>query len=121
VNFCESIATYKDSPKGEVRGETINVGSFPTNEWGLYDMHGNDWEWCEDDWHESYKGAPYDGSAWIDSDNRSQSRKLLRGGSWFNAPQYCRSADRADDMRVSRNYFIGFRMCCVPPRILLSP
>ncbi|MEH2463430.1 MAG: SUMF1/EgtB/PvdO family nonheme iron enzyme [Nostoc sp.] len=71
--------TYASAPKGE----TIEVGSFPPNAFGLYDMHGNVWEWCQDSWHDSYKGAPQDGSAWIDNDNQYQ---ILRGGSWFFNP-----------------------------------
>jgi formylglycine-generating enzyme required for sulfatase activity len=81
--------------KGQYRKQTTEVGVFPPNAWGFHDMHGNVWEWCEDDWHNSYNGAPTDGSAWIENDNRSQSsEKVLRGGSWYFSPQYCRSACR---------------------------
>jgi formylglycine-generating enzyme required for sulfatase activity len=77
-------------------------------------MSGNVWEWCEDDWHDSYAGAPDDGTAWIDNDNRSQSVKCPRGGSWFLNPNFCRSAYRYDLVR--RDYFfydLGFRVVCV--------
>ena len=107
--------TYNDSPKGEYRQITTDVGSFPANDWGLHDMHGNVWEWCEDDWHGSYEGAPRDGSAWVES-NRTETSRLLRGGSWFNGPENCRSADRNGSSRDGRDSFIGFRVCCVPPR-----
>ncbi len=106
--------TYGDGPKGESRQGTTEVGSFPANDWGLHDMHGNVWEWCEDDYHNSYNGAPEDGSAWVES-NRAEVNRLLRGGSWFNDPQLCRSASRGHNPRGHRSLNVGFRVCCVPP------
>jgi len=111
--------TYNGSPKGEYRGKTSEVGSFPANDWGLYEMHGNVWEWCEDNWHDTYNGAPSDGSAWVESD-RTRSSRLLRGGSWNNIPADCRSAVRDYYSRAYFDNTVGFRVCCVPPRILLS-
>jgi formylglycine-generating enzyme required for sulfatase activity len=74
-------------------GETTEVGSFNVaNAFGLYDMHGNVWEWCQDVWHGNYEGAPTDGSAWIEGGD--QERRVLRGGSWLNVPGGCRSAYR---------------------------
>ena len=74
--------SYGRGPKGIYRGETTPVGSFGVaNPFGLYDMHGNVWEWCEDDWHNSYKGAPADGSAWVDETLSERGSRLLRGGS----------------------------------------
>lgn len=108
---------YGDGKKGEYRKETTEVGIFPGNEWGLQDMHGNVWEWCEDDWHNSYEGAPTDGSAWLE-ENRTETNKLLRGGSWGNDPGYCRSAIRYDISRDGRDYGLGFRVLCVSPRAL---
>jgi len=106
--------TYGNGPKGQYRGETTEVGSFPANVFGLHDMHGNVWEWCEDDWHKSYEGAPKDGKPWLESDPAVT--KLLRGGSWGYSPRICRSARRNDGRRDARSYFIGFRVCCEPPR-----
>jgi formylglycine-generating enzyme required for sulfatase activity len=108
---------YGDGKKGEYRKETTEVGIFPANEWGLQDMHGNVWEWCEDDWHESYEGAPTDGSAWLE-ENRTKTERLLRGGSWLSDPGFCRSAYRGHHSRGNRNYLIGFRVLCVSPRAL---
>ena len=99
---------------GQYRKETTEVGQFPANRFGLYDMHGNVCEWCEDNWHDNYEGAPNDGSAWVESDQKSTNR-LLRGGSWGNGPEDCRSACRDSVSRVIR-YIIGFRVCCVLPR-----
>ncbi|MFM7791141.1 MAG: formylglycine-generating enzyme family protein, partial [Microcystis panniformis] len=86
---------YGRGPKGIYRKQTTPVGYFKVaNAFGLYDMHGNVWEWCEDDYHPNYQGAPTDGSAWI-SMNKSTT-KVLRGGSWYVNPSYCRSAYRND-------------------------
>ncbi|MBG1270016.1 SUMF1/EgtB/PvdO family nonheme iron enzyme [Nostoc sp. WHI] len=108
--------TYASEPKGKFREGTTEVGSFPPNAFGLYDMHGNVWEWCQDTWHDSYKGAPSDGSAWID--NASQ-YPILRGGSWFSNPKNCRSASRNfNDARDIHYYNIGFRIVCAAGRTL---
>jgi len=118
--------SYNNSPKGEYRRETTDVGLFPANEWGLHDMHGNVLEWCEDDYHDNYTDAPSDGSAWVKSDSlqdasrRTGTYRLLRGGSWYSYPGNCRSADRYFITRGLFNSTVGFRVCCVPPRTLPS-
>ena len=102
--------TYGSGLKGNYREQTVDVGSFPANAFGLYDMHGNVWEWCVDHWHENYEGAPTDGSAWITGED--ESRRLLRGGSWANDPDVCRSAVRYGDARDFRFGSVGFRVVC---------
>jgi len=98
---------------------THPVGQKKPNAWGLYDMSGNVWEWCEDSWHDSYIGAPTDGSAWfIKNDNRSQYPKCLRGGSWFFSPYGCRSAIRFRNYPGVGNYLLGFRVACGAGRTL---
>jgi formylglycine-generating enzyme required for sulfatase activity len=105
--------TYASEPKGKRRGETTEVGSFSPNSFGLYDMHGNVWEWCQDSWHNSYEGAPSDGSAWINNDNQS---RLVRGGSWNDNPEVCRSAYRYPfDAGGQLNVSLGFRVACSGP------
>ncbi|MFM6268348.1 MAG: formylglycine-generating enzyme family protein [Dolichospermum sp.] len=100
--------TYGDGLKGVHRKGTTEVGSFKANEFGLHDMHGNVWEWCQDDWHDNYEGAPIDGSAWISLSNR----KVLRGGSWNYYPVLCRSASRNwDNAKFNYDNF-GFRVVC---------
>ncbi|MFZ4730750.1 MAG: SUMF1/EgtB/PvdO family nonheme iron enzyme, partial [Pseudanabaena sp.] len=97
---------YAGAPKGEYREKTTQVDSFLANAFGIFDMHGNVWEWCEDDWHGDYNGAPSDGSAWKTGGNPQY--HLLRGGSWNYYAQDCRSAYRG---RLDfRNYYIGFRV-----------
>jgi formylglycine-generating enzyme required for sulfatase activity len=104
--------SYGSGPKGVYREETTAVGSFGVaNNFGLYDMHGNVWEWCQDDWHSDYEGAPTDGSAWLSSEESSD-RKLLRGGSWDINPGYCRSAYRIDLNLGDYYHHIGFRVVC---------
>ena len=111
-------STYGIGEKGEYRKETTPVGHFKVaNEFGLYDMHGNVWEWCEDDWHNNYERAPTDGSAWIDAKSKESNKTLhpLRGGSWFDHPQNCRSAYRDIHYLDFRNYTFGFRVISFAP------
>jgi formylglycine-generating enzyme required for sulfatase activity len=130
-------ATYGNGSKGEYRQQTTPVGMFPANAWGLQDMHGNVWEWCLDDWHESYEGAPEDGSAWLidetgldrgkgeemrrkgresgaEGKEPGAGRRLLRGGSWIHNPGDCRSAYRYGVPQDFRDDYCGFRVCCLP-------
>jgi formylglycine-generating enzyme required for sulfatase activity len=109
-----SDVTYLQERKVKSKRETTSVGDFPPNTFGLYDMHGNVWEWCLDNWHSNYEGAPTDGTAWLsDEDNV---RYLVRGGSWFYNPRICRSASRYFNTPVNRNDIIGFRVVCEIPR-----
>lgn len=96
-------------PKGIYREKTNSVDSFQVaNAFGLFDMHGNVWEWCLDRWHESYDGAPTNGHEWLDC-SQNQTR-VIRGGSWRNEPLRCRSATRwlNNTNKLSQN--IGFRI-----------
>ena len=112
ANYKTNKRTYTNEASGDFRAKTTPVGSFPPNPYGLYDMHGNVWEWCEDNWHDNYEGAPSNGSAWISGND---SIKVVRGGSWSSNPRFCRSAFRrlTRDTRVN---YIGFRVVCVAPR-----
>jgi formylglycine-generating enzyme required for sulfatase activity len=101
---------YGEAPKGKYRERTTDVGIFPANAFGLCDMHGNVWEWCEDIYYENYEGASKDRSAW--NIGGEASRRLLRGGSWDDFPAFCRSAVRSLTMPVISGYVIGFRVVC---------
>jgi formylglycine-generating enzyme required for sulfatase activity len=128
-HFGETISTklanydgnsiYGIGEKGEYREETTPVGYFKVaNEFGLYDMHGNVYEWCEDDWHDNYDGAPTDGSAWIDVKSKESNKTShpLRGGSWIRYPRRCRSAYRFNVVNIDlRNGNIGFRVISSAP------
>ncbi|MFN5594378.1 MAG: SUMF1/EgtB/PvdO family nonheme iron enzyme [Aphanizomenon sp.] len=105
---------YPSAPKGKYREQTTDVGIFPPNAFGLYDMHGNVWEWCEDERHENYINAPTDGSSW--QSRISVGEKVLRGGCWHDYARYCRSACRLKSPCCSRNYFYGFRVVLSPSR-----
>ncbi len=108
-------STYASEPEGVYRQKTTDVGSFPPNAFGLYDMHGNVSEWCQDVWHFNYNGAPSDGSAW--ESGGDSSRRPLRGGSWGNYPGYCRSAYRFwDDAEGYVDAFRGLRVVLWMPQ-----
>ncbi|WP_414564981.1 MULTISPECIES: SUMF1/EgtB/PvdO family nonheme iron enzyme [unclassified Anabaena] len=99
---------YGSAPKGEYRQQTTNVGEFPPNSFGLYDMHGNIWEWCQDVYNDNYQGAPTDGSAWING--KDNNIRLLRGGCWVSRTWGCRSANRTWDARATQSRDVGFRV-----------
>jgi formylglycine-generating enzyme required for sulfatase activity len=124
----DSSRTYADEAKGEWRQKTTTVGSFPPNRFGLYDMHGNVYEWCADSWRDRYEKAPTDGQVWDEecNDNRychyrdylpsilnNSSNRILRGGSWFDFPRYCRSALRSYINPGDFNDYLGVRVVCV--------
>jgi formylglycine-generating enzyme required for sulfatase activity len=95
------------------RQETTNAGSFPPNAFGLYDMHGNVWEWCSDRWHDNYENAPNDGSAWLSENEREP--RVLRGGGWDFYPEHCRSASRFSfPPTATQINQIGLRVVCDP-------
>ncbi|MCW6037129.1 SUMF1/EgtB/PvdO family nonheme iron enzyme [Spirulina subsalsa FACHB-351] len=128
VNY-DGNYTFGNAPKGQYREETTPVASFPPNGFGLYDGHGNVWEWCFDPFHDSYQGAPGDGKVWDEkvNDNRYQKPSInlkilleesdrtfvLRGGSWDLNPLGCSSAFRSRLLRDSSNDGLGFRVCLV--------
>ncbi len=90
-------------------GETKPVGLKLPNLLGLYDMSGNVWEWCEDQWHDTYNGAPDDGSAWVEPGKQGYNR-VQRGGCWINNAQFCRSSFRYYFTPADRLTYIGFRL-----------
>ena len=87
-----NLANSRDSGSKWSKKQTSPVGSFAPNYFGLYDMHGNVWEWVEDCWHDNYEGVPSDGSAWTSDDDSDE--RVVRGGSWLYGPRYMRSAYR---------------------------
>jgi formylglycine-generating enzyme required for sulfatase activity len=113
---------YGQAPKGVHRAATTDVGIFPANSFGLYDLHGNVLEWCQDTWHENYQGAPTDGSPWLNENDY----RVLRGGSWANHARHCRSAFRGRNAISSPHNSLvphnslGFRHFCIGFRLALS-
>ncbi|MCI0524508.1 MAG: formylglycine-generating enzyme family protein, partial [Acidobacteria bacterium] len=100
------VMAWYDKNSGK---KTHPVGQKQSNAFGLYDMHGNVWEWCEDVWHDDYIDAPTDGSAWLSGGDSSY--RVLRGGSCFSYGRYCRSAYRDNHLVPgARDVYIGFRV-----------
>ncbi len=104
--LCDYAWYFKNSDL-----KTHPVGQKKPNSWGLYDMHGNVWEWVQDSWHGSYDGAPADGSAW----EGDYVLRVIRGGSWRSFAEDCRSANRdlfgfILGVRSDRDYDLGFRL-----------
>ena len=104
-------STYGSESPGAYRQQTTPVGSLgKVNAFGLSDLHGNVWEWCADHWHDNYQQAPTDGSVWL-SKHEDHSR-VVRGGSWYDQPRFCRSACRYGYKPSSKNNDLGFRIVC---------
>ena len=124
----DATYTYADEPSGEYQEKTVPVKSFSPNAFGLYDMHGQVREWCADPWHDNYEDAPEDSRVWDELDNndnhyqniaenlaellKDERERIMRGGSWFADPGYCRSASRYGGDPVVTSNFIGFRVAC---------
>jgi formylglycine-generating enzyme len=104
-----SATKYGNGEKGVYREKTTPVGSFPANAWGLYDMHGNVWEWCLD----CYGEYPHQDVVDPQGPERGKAA-VLRGGSWYNLPGYCRSACRNRDVPGRCSNDTGFRVCFFP-------
>src|SRR5262249_26700674 len=107
-NYDGNYAYAGGGSKGEYRKASVPVASFEANPWGLYQVHGNVWEWYEDVWHDDFNGAPPDGSAWLQGGDTR--RRVVRGGSWFNFPQFLRAACRNWYFTEYRYYGQGFRL-----------
>ncbi|MDZ8256879.1 SUMF1/EgtB/PvdO family nonheme iron enzyme [Nostoc sp. ChiQUE01b] len=106
ANYCG----HKENIHAFYHQQTIEVGNFPANAFGLCDMHGLVWEWCDDYEHEDYQGAPLDGSVWLNDGNEEY--RILRGGSWDSSPSCCRSASRFSEMASVTDSRFGFRVVC---------
>ena len=104
--------TYGGGRKGISRGKTVRVGRFPSNAFGLHDVHGNVFEWVADCWNRTYAGAPGDGAARTTGDCE---RRVLRSGSWFDYPRLVRAAFRDKEGADFRYFTIGFRVARTLP------
>jgi formylglycine-generating enzyme required for sulfatase activity len=107
ANF-DNRSSAAPPPDGGWIGQTTPAATaFGPNAWGLYDMHGNVWEWCEDTYHDSYEGAPGDGSAWVSGNPR---QRILRGGAWDSVADNCRSAVRHSAAQEGNIFGVDFRV-----------
>jgi formylglycine-generating enzyme required for sulfatase activity len=101
---CDGCGSQSDNK------QTAPVGSFKSNPFGLYDRAGNVWEWVQDCYHENYVGAPLDGTAWEPKDPTQCGRRVMRGGSWNNAPEFLRASGRSWYFPGGRFNYVGFRL-----------
>ena len=92
------------------QNRTAEVGGKKENGIGFYDLSGNVWEWVEDCWHDTYKGAPKDGSVWLETGGGECGLRVLRGGSWFYDPEYLRVSGRGRNLAGNRGSGLGFRL-----------
>jgi formylglycine-generating enzyme required for sulfatase activity len=99
--------TYGDGAKGAYRAQTVPVDTFAPNPWGLYNVHGNVWEWVQDCWSDSYDEGRPDGAAWT---VENCGLRVLRGGSWYGYPWFLRSAARSGVTAVDRSDLFGLRV-----------
>lgn len=111
-NNLNEIAWYSDNSWNYFEFRDDKKSTYPVagklpNQWGLYDMLGNVWEWTEDSWHDNYNGAPANGKAWIDS--LASTDRVIRGGGWNSFASICRSAYRLSDTSANCCHFLGFR------------
>jgi eukaryotic-like serine/threonine-protein kinase len=106
---------YANAPRGGCLEKTTPVGTFPPNQFGLYDMHGNLWEWCLDEWFDDYFNAPTDGSfrGSIDGQSDLDLLRVVRGGSWSSHARSCRAANRMSLFASFRDHHYGMRVALV--------
>jgi formylglycine-generating enzyme required for sulfatase activity len=113
TSIADGQANFKAGADGHWRQHTVPVRTFEPNPWGIYQVHGNVWEWIEDGWSPSYAGAPQDGRV---RQETASSKRVVRGGSWLNGPRGVRSARRHAAEPGLRRSDIGFRIAAAVTR-----